>query len=56
MNIEERDDILWADIFWNDLSGETRKELLSLMDGNGNFDVFPIASINVSREDDEDDL
>ena len=56
MNIEERDDIQWADIFWDDLSAETRKELLSLMDGNGNFDVCPIASINVSRKEEEDDL
>ena len=56
MITEERDGILWADIFWDDLSDETQEELFNLMGENGNFDVIPFASINVSREDDEDEL
>ena len=52
MITEERDGILWADIFWDDLSNEAQAELLQLMGENGNFDVFPIASINVSQEGD----
>ncbi|MCL2697591.1 MAG: hypothetical protein FWE74_05870 [Oscillospiraceae bacterium] len=52
MIVEQRDDILWADIFWSDLTGEAQAELLNLLGGNGNFDVFPLASINVSNEND----
>jgi hypothetical protein len=52
MIIEKRDGGLWTDIFWDDLSAEARAELITLMGGNGNFDVFPIASINVSPEED----
>ena len=56
MIIEKRDDILWADIFWHDLSVKAQAELLELMGENGNFDVFPFASINLSHqgEDEED--
>lgn len=51
MFIEKRDGNLWADIFWEDLSAETRAELLILMGENGNFDTSPITSINVGRSD-----
>ena len=52
MVIEERDGIVWADIYWDDLSDEAQKSLLNIMGENGNFDVFPIASINISPEED----
>jgi hypothetical protein len=51
--IEERDDGLWADILWDDLSVEAQTELLDLMGDNGNYDVFPLTSINISRNDGE---
>ena len=51
MIIEKRYGILWADIFWDDLSTEAQTELLSLIGNNGNYDIFPIASINVSQEE-----
>ena len=50
MIIEKRDDTVWADIFWDDLAVEAQTELLNLMGDNGNYDVFPIVSINVERE------
>ena len=53
MRIEKRDGGLWVDILWDDLSAKAQKQLLKLMGENGNFDVFPIASINVSQEEDE---
>jgi hypothetical protein len=53
MIIQKRDGILWADIFWEDLSTETQTELLNLMGDNGNFDVFPIVSVNISPDDSE---
>ena len=51
MTVEKRDGILWADLFWVDLSEKAQAELLALMGDNGNFDVFPIASINISPDE-----
>ena len=51
MIIEKRDGTLWADIFWDDLSAEVQEELLSHMGDNGNYDVFPFGSINISSEE-----
>jgi len=51
MVIEKREGLLWADIYWKDLSFEARTELSELMGGNGNYDVTPLASINVSPEE-----
>ncbi|MDR2531978.1 MAG: hypothetical protein LBC82_03960 [Oscillospiraceae bacterium] len=51
MVIEKHDNILWADIFWDDLSPITKSELLELMGDNGNYDVTPLVSINVSSEE-----
>jgi hypothetical protein len=52
MVIEKREGLLWADIFWDDLSSTVQSELLELMGDNGNYDVTPLASINVSPEED----
>ena len=51
MQIQRRDGKDYAEIFWDDLCPETQKELLSLMGDNGNYDVIPIAFINVSKEE-----
>jgi hypothetical protein len=52
VKIDKRDGNLWADIFFGDLSAGAQTELLKLMGNNGNFDIFPIVSINVSSEND----
>ena len=52
MTVENRDGVLFADIFFEDLSDEAQAELLRLMGDNGNYDVFPLASINISSYDD----
>ena len=51
MIVEKREGILWADIYWNDLSEQAQAELIEIMGENGNFDVFPIVSINVSTDE-----
>jgi hypothetical protein len=51
LRVEKRDGILWADIYWDDLTANTQAELLRLMGENGNYDVFPLASISVTPED-----
>ena len=48
MFFEWRDNNLWADIFWDDLSTEAKEELLIIIGDNANFDIFPIATINIS--------
>ncbi|GHU57340.1 hypothetical protein AGMMS49975_22740 [Clostridia bacterium] len=53
MTITERDGGLWVDLFWDDLSETTQAELLNLMGDNGNFDVYPLASINVSPAEEQ---
>ena len=42
---------MWVDLFWDDLSAEAQAELLKLIGDNGNYDVFPLASINVTPEE-----
>ena len=51
MITEERNGGVWADIYWDDLSDETQAELMKLLGDNGNYDVVPIGSINVTPED-----
>ena len=51
MVVEKREDNFYADIYWDDLSKKAQQELLGLIGNNGNYDVFPIASINISQED-----
>ena len=50
MDLIVRDGNLWVDIFWDDLSKETQTELLKHMGDNGNYDVYPIVSINITPE------
>jgi len=54
MQLKERNGGIRAELFWDDLCPETQKELFGLMGENGNYDVFPIASINVSNEEKEE--
>lgn len=39
-----------VDIYWDDLTEEKRQELYELLGDNGNYDVFPITSIEVEGE------
>ena len=42
-------------IFWDDLTSEKQQEILNALGDNGNYDVFPIAEIDVDDDDQEDD-
>ena len=53
MVLRDEDGMRFADLFWDDLSESTQKELYDVMGDNGNYDVFPLATINVSGEPDE---
>ena len=39
-------------IFWKDLTAEKQQEIIAEFGDNCNFDVFPIAEIQVEEEDD----
>ena len=53
MQIEVRDGVTWADIFWDDLCQATQEKLLAMMGNNGNYDVCQIGSINVTEDEEE---
>ena len=40
-------------IYWDDLTKEKQRELLNLLGNNQNWDVFPIAEIEIEEEDAE---
>ena len=37
-------------IYWYDLTREKQQELLNALGDNGNYDVFPIATIEVEND------
>ena len=38
------------EIYWNDLTADKQQELLNALGANGNYDVFPIATIEIEEE------
>ncbi len=41
------------EIYWDDLTEEKQKEILSKLGDNGNYDVFPIATIEYEQDENE---
>ena len=42
------------EIYWKDLSLETQQRLFDFLGGeNGNYDVFPIATLEIEDEEEE---
>ena len=39
------------EIYWDDLTESKQKEILDALGDNGNFDVFPIATIETEQEE-----
>ena len=42
------------EIYWQDLTQAKQSEILQVFGENGNWDVFPIATIDVPTEDETD--
>ena len=42
------------EIYWQDLTQAKQEEILQIFGENGNWDVFPIATIDVPTEDEAD--
>ena len=44
------------EIYWDDLTPEKQQEIFEALGGeNGNYDVFPIATLEFEDEEDEND-
>lgn len=39
------------EIYWDDLTESKQKEILDALGDNGNYDVFPIATIEAGQEE-----
>ena len=44
---------MYIEIYWDDLTEEKQKELLNLFGSNMNWDVFPIACIEIEDAPEE---
>ena len=44
------------EFYWNDLTEECQKRLFEFLGGeNGNYDVFPLATLTIDKEEDEEE-
>lgn len=44
------------EIYWQDLTPKAQQELFDFLGGeNGNYDVFPIATLEIESENNEDE-
>ncbi len=43
------------EVYWDDLNEEKQKELLNLLGGNMNWDIFPLAAIDVDEIEEEEE-
>jgi hypothetical protein len=50
MYTEKEERHMTIEIYWNDLTREKQQELLNALGDNGNYDVFPIATIEVEND------
>ena len=39
------------EIYWDDLTESKQKEILDALGDNGNYDLFPVATIEVGQEE-----
>lgn len=43
------------EIYWNDLTVAKQQEIVEVLGDNGNYDVFPIATIEAEEEENEEE-
>lgn len=41
------------EFYWNDLTAEKQQEIMSLLGDNGNWDVFPFATLEIETDNSE---
>lgn len=46
--------MLQIEIYWDDLTPEKQKEILNLLGDNGNYDVIPLAIIELEETESND--
>ena len=42
--------MITIEVYWNDLTADKQKEITELLGDNHNWDVFPIATIEIGEE------
>ena len=43
------------EIYWNDLTEKKQKEIVDIIDDDGNYDIYPIAIIEIEDCDEENE-
>lgn len=43
--------MLTIEIYWDDLTPEKQQEILDVVGDNGNWDVFPIATVDIEEDE-----
>ena len=42
-------------IYWNDLTKEKQKEIVDIIGDDGNYDIYPIAIVEIENLDEENE-
>ena len=42
-------------IYWNDLTKEKQKEIVDIIGDDGNYDIYPIAIVEIENFDEENE-
>ena len=42
--------MIQIEIYWNDLTPEKQKEIIETIGDNNNWDVFPIATVDIEED------
>lgn len=40
----------WLDFYWDDLTPQAQAEVVKALGDNGQFDIYPIGSVPISRK------
>ena len=41
---------MFIEIYWDDLNAEKQQELMNALGDNGNYDIYPIATIEIEEK------
>lgn len=47
--------MITIEFYWNDLTEKKQKEIIELIGDNNNWDVFPIATLDIEEDVDDED-
>ena len=47
--------MITIEFYWNDLTEKKQKEIIDLIGDNNNWDIFPIATLDIEEGADDED-